>query len=270
MCLFTNCDLQCAYLQLFLITAENSKKNDLNNGNILKQEVKEGKNSRLYKTGDLARWLPDGNIEYIGRNDFQVKIRGYRIELGEIETILSSYSGIKQSVVLAKDHKVAVSDEGATSKYLVGYYVSEEELEEKGVLDHLRGKLPEYMVPSALVHLKELPLTINGKLDRKALPDPEFTNAATYVAPRNDLERQLCKIWADVLGLPQDKVGIEDDFFKLGGDSIISIQISSRLRQHLNLHVSVKDIFQFKTIKVLSCYVSNKIEENIKGTRYEL
>ncbi|WP_375331669.1 non-ribosomal peptide synthase/polyketide synthase [Candidatus Tisiphia endosymbiont of Temnostethus pusillus] len=219
-----------------------------------------GKNARVYKTGDLVRWLPDGNLEYIGRNDFQVKIRGYRIELGEIENALSQYLAVKQSVVVARDH----IDSNA-SKYLVGYYVSESKLDEEGILNYLQARLPEYMIPAVLMHLESLPLTINGKLDRKSLPDPEFTNIETYVAPRNELESQVCRIWAEVLGLPEDKVSIHDDFFRLGGDSIISIQLVSRLRQRLGLNVTVKDIFGYKTIERLYDNVLSKGQGSTQG-----
>ncbi|NDB85091.1 MAG: gramicidin biosynthesis protein, partial [Alphaproteobacteria bacterium] len=210
----------------------------------------ESKNTRLYKTGDLVRWLPDGNLEYIGRNDFQVKIRGYRIELGEIESVLSTYAGISQSVVIAKEH-VDVEGVSTGNKYLVGYYVSKVRLNEEEIINYLGSRLPEYMIPSILVYLERLPLTINGKLDRKALPDPEFTNIDNYVAPRNELESQVCKIWGEVLGLPEDRIGIRDDFFRLGGDSIVSIQLVSRLRQRLGLNIGVKDIFNYKTIERL-------------------
>ena len=189
-----------------------------------------GKNSRLYKTGDLVRWLPDGNLEYIGRNDFQVKIRGYRIELGEIENVLSAYDGIRQSVVVAKEHTNIEGVVSSGSKYLVGYYVSDGKLNEEDILNYLQNRLPEYMLPGVLVHLDKLPLTINGKLDRKALPEAEFTRDDGYVEPRNELERSVCQIWAEVLNLPEDKVSIRDDFFRLGGDSIVSIQLISRLR----------------------------------------
>ena len=182
------------------------------------EEVDQRKNARLYKTGDLVRWLADGNLEYIGRNDFQVKIRGYRIELGEIETALSLYEGIKQVAVIAKEH-VDISGGVTGNKYLIGYYVADHKLDEESILSYVRGKLPEYMVPTALVHLTKLPLTINGKLDRKALPDPEFINRSNYIAPRNELEERVCVIWAEVLGLPADKVGIQDDFFRLGGNT---------------------------------------------------
>ena len=230
------------------------------------EERAQNKNSRLYKTGDLVRWLPDGNIEYIGRNDFQVKVRGYRIELGEIENALSNYPEIKQSVVVAKEH-TGIEGVGTGNKYLVGYYVSEVKLEEADILNYLQSKLPEYMVPSVLVHLDRLPLTINGKLDRKGLPEPEFTREDSYIGPRNEIENKVCQIWAEVLGLPEDKVGIRDDFFRLGGDSIISIQLVSRLRQKLNLTINIKDIFNYKSIERL---YDNILAKNLTNVVKEL
>lgn len=221
------------------------------------EERRLGKNSRLYKTGDLVRWLPDGNLEYIGRNDFQVKIRGYRIELGEIENALMLCEGVKQSVVLAKE-RLNEDNEGLTNKYLVGYYVSDNKLNEEEILSDLHKKLPEYMVPNVLVHLDSLPLTINGKLDRKGLPDPEYVDTSNYVAPRNELEAKICQIWAEVLSLPEGKIGIKDDFFRLGGDSIVSIQLVSKVRQRLGLSLSIKDIFSHKTIERLYDNVLSK------------
>ena len=207
------------------------------------------KNARLYKTGDLVRWLSSGELEYIGRNDFQVKLRGFRIELGEIESSLNEYKGVKQAVVLARENKKT------TNKYLVAYYTSSDgdKLNEEEIFSYLATKLPEYMIPSAIMHLDKLPLTLNGKLDRKALPDPVFgSNIDTYVAPRNKLESKLCSIFADVLGIEANKVGINDDFFRLGGDSIVSIQLVSRIRQNLNInYITIKDIFTYKTIAKL-------------------
>jgi len=226
------------------------------------KEVLKKKNLRLYKTGDLVRWLPDGNLEYVGRNDFQVKIRGYRIELEEIENVLSNYPGIKQNVILAKD-QINTEGELTGNKYLVGYYVSEDKLNEEDILYYLQSKLPDYMLPTTLVYLDKLPLTLNGKLDRKALPDPKFTNEDSYVAPRNDLEREMCTIWAEVLCLPQNEISITDDFFKLGGDSIVSIQLVGRLRQRLKLNINIKDIFSYKTIsKLYNNVVVNQISIN--------
>uniref|UniRef100_UPI002626B754 AMP-binding enzyme n=1 Tax=uncultured Shewanella sp. TaxID=173975 RepID=UPI002626B754 len=175
--------------------------------------------TRLYHTGDIVRWGMDGNLEYLGRTDSQVKIRGYRIELGEVESALMALAAVKQAVVLAA--------EKAGRPYLVGYCVPAEsgweprELQ-MALIDDLRQQLaktlPEYMVPAVIMFIEQVPLTINGKLDRAALPTPEFTATAGYVAPRNEKERQLCAIWQTVLGLEQ--VGIEDHFFQIGGDSI--------------------------------------------------
>ena len=220
-------------------------------------EFKEGRNSRLYKTGDLVRWLPDGNLEYIGRNDFQVKIRGFRIELGEIEAVLTGYEGIKQSVVLAREHQD--DDKG---KYLVGYYVADYTLDDDVVLDYVRSKLPEYMVPSILVYLDELPLTVNGKLDRVALPDPDFTNVDTYVSPSNDLERKLCEIWSEVLGLPVDKIGIHDDFFRLGGDSISAMKLISGINKKLSSDVGLLVIFNNSTVAKLVNLLESDFTKN--------
>ena len=189
------------YLNLPELTAERF----ISNPFATKSDIANGY-TRLYKTGDLVRWLPDGNIEYIGRNDFQVKIRGCRIELGEIESQLSKLSGIKQSVVLSQ------TNQESSSQYLVGYYVPEElnTLNQEELLSKLSEVLPDYMVLSLLVEL--IPLTINGKLDRKALPNPEFVNEDNYVAPISPLQTQLCSIWQEVLGL--ERVGIKDDFFR--------------------------------------------------------
>jgi len=209
--------------------------------------------TRLYKTGDLVRWLPNGNIDYLGRNDDQVKIRGFRIELGEIEQALLQIPGIQQTCVLARERK---TDTG-NSKYLVGYYVlenDEKNIAESFILETISKNLPDYMLPGALVAMASFPLTINGKLDKQAFPDPEF-GALTeeFVAPATDAERTICLIWKEVLNL--DKVSTEADFFIIGGDSILSIQLSSRLRQ-VGFPCQVKDIFEHKTISRLAEYLS--------------
>ncbi|WP_150468569.1 AMP-binding protein, partial [Francisella sp. SYW-9] len=206
--------------------------------------------TRLYKTGDLVRWLEDGNIEYIGRNDDQVKIRGYRIELGEIENQLSAIAGIKQSCVLAKDRN--------NSKYLVGYYVSDvESLTQEEILNQLSKVLPEYMVPSVLVEIESMPLTVNGKLDRKALPNPEFINEDRYIAPTTELEERLCTIFGEVLGL--ERIGITDDFFRVGGNSILAIRLVSNINVKLGSNISVRDVFDYKSIVQLSRLVNTSI-----------
>ncbi|WP_144716314.1 non-ribosomal peptide synthetase [Flavobacterium anhuiense] len=199
---------------------------------------------RIYKTGDLARWLPDGNIEYIGRKDNQVKIRGYRIELGEIENALSLVAGISQCCVLAKE-------DASGNIRLVGYVVSEEKLDKTYLQDQLKSSLPEYMVPMIWVELDQMPLTSNGKLDRKSLPEPESSDLSTkeYVAPRTEREEQLAAIWQNLLGI--EKVGIHDNFFELGGHSLLAVQLISRL-QKLDFHIGVKDIFAGPTIALMS------------------
>ncbi|CAF3925872.1 unnamed protein product [Rotaria magnacalcarata] len=236
-----NC-LSRGYLNRSELTAERFLPNPFQT----EQEKKNGKNARIYKTGDLVRWLPEGELEYMGRNDQQIKIRGLRIELGEIEAVLSSYQGVNRSVVLAKDHKKK-NTETASKKYLVGYYVSDEDTDESHIKQYMQTKLPDYMIPNRLVRIDKVPVTINGKLDAKALPEFDFSiDENDYCAPRNELEVKLCEIWSDILGI--EKVGITDDFFRLGGDSIGSLQIVGRIEKDLDLHVSVKDVFACNTV----------------------
>ncbi|WP_222104900.1 non-ribosomal peptide synthetase, partial [Flavobacterium anhuiense] len=204
---------------------------------------------RIYKTGDLARWLPDGNIEYIGRKDNQVKIRGYRIELGEIENALSLVAGISQCCVLAKE-------DASGNKRLVGYVVSEEKLDKTYLQDQLKSSLPEYMVPMIWVELDQMPLTSNGKLDRKSLPEPESSDLSTkeYVAPRTEREEQLAAIWQNLLGI--EKVGIHDNFFELGGHSLLATRLVSMVRKELSVELSIRDVFEYTSIEALSGHVS--------------
>ncbi|MCE3268251.1 MAG: amino acid adenylation protein, partial [Burkholderiales bacterium] len=224
-------------------------------------------NTRMYKTGDLVRYLPNGDLEYIGRNDFQVKIRGYRIELSEIESVLNTYPGIKNAVVIAKE---TVNNEGLSpgNKYLVAYYVSDITLDEEKLLFYLSNKLPEYMIPNVFVYLNKLPLTINGKLDRNLLPAPNVASTKNYLAPRNDLEAKILTIFTEVLNISNHQISITDNIFKFGADSITSIQIVNKLRQRLNLSVRIEDIFNHKTIrdlydKVISKIILNDIQLSI-------
>ncbi|NOU19048.1 MAG: amino acid adenylation domain-containing protein [Bacteroidales bacterium] len=205
---------------------------------------------RLYRTGDLVRWLPDGNIEFMGRNDDQVKIRGFRIELGEIEHALTHVKGIKQSCVIVKERKT----ESGGNKYIVAYYVmdgSETTLTSAIILEKLSHTLPDYMLPSAMVLMESLPLTSNGKLDRRALPDPDLGAAAAeaYVAPSTVQEVELCQAWAKVLGA--ERIGVTDEFFAVGGNSILAIQASHRMSRVLGRDVKVADIFRYRTIAQL-------------------
>ena len=213
------------------------------------EEKESGKNARIYKTGDLVRWLPNGELEYLGRNDFQVKIRGLRIELGEIETVLSSYQGVKRCVVLAKDHKNKNTDTSST-KYLVGYYVSDSDLVESDMKEFMQAKLPSYMIPHRLVNIAMIPVTISGKLDARALPEENFTlhDQRETEPPRNELEGKIAQIWSQTLGMRVQSIGIRDDFFSLGGDSIQVIKLSILLAQSLSVNFSVPAIFRNKTI----------------------
>ncbi|HEX6291076.1 MAG TPA: amino acid adenylation domain-containing protein, partial [Herpetosiphonaceae bacterium] len=221
---------------------------------------------RLYATGDLGRYLPDGNIEFLGREDFQVKIQGYRVELGEIEAALMQHPGVQHAVVAAVDGHGAGHHR---AKRLVAYIVAEEPGENQGqptpnlelgtwnleLRSHLQAKLPPYMVPSAFVLLDALPLTPNGKVDRQALPAPETIGAGSGAAtmpPVTETERTLARIWAEVLRLEQ--VGIHDNFFDLGGDSILGIQVTARANQ-AGLPLSAQQTFQFQTIAELAAQV---------------
>jgi len=205
---------------------------------------------RLYKTGDLVRYLPDGNLEFLGRADSQVKLRGFRIELGEIEAALAEHSRVAHAAVILR------SDTGEPR--LVAYVVARqdlpglEDLEGLNLREFLRAKLPGYMLPSAFVRLDEIPLTVNGKVDWRALPAPELTRDGArveYVAPRTRAEEILADIWARALGIA--RVGVNDDFFALGGDSILVIQIISRAHQ-AGLSLTVKQLFQNPTIAQLA------------------
>ena len=206
-------------------------------------EKRQNKNAKLYKTGDLVRYLPDGNLEYIGRNDFQIKINGFRIEIGEIESALNGYYGIKQSVVVVKEH--LDKDKKATgNKYLVAYYTFDQVLNEHTALNYLKHELPEYMIPNTFVRLEKIPLTQNGKIDRKSLQSLEITTTV-YVAPQTDAETKICQLYAEVLNLPQEQIGINHDFFALGGNSILAISLLYKLQQ--DFKIELNDIFKLKT-----------------------
>ena len=199
--------------------------------------------ARIYKTGDLARWQADGNIDFVGRNDNQVKIRGFRIELGEIETRLAEYPEVREAVVLAREDTLG-------EKRLVAYYtasgIGEAEAASVGaerLRAHLSAVLPDYMVPAAYVRMERLPLTPNGKLDRKALPAPEQEAYAVrgYEAPVGEIETKLAEVWAEVLNL--EKVGRHDNFFDLGGHSLLAVRVVSRLQRVLSVEVAIRDLF---------------------------
>ncbi|HKP10894.1 MAG TPA: amino acid adenylation domain-containing protein, partial [Blastocatellia bacterium] len=204
---------------------------------------------RLYRTGDVCRWRRDGEVEYLGRADQQVKVRGYRIELGEIEAALRSQPGVAEAVVVARE------DEAGTGKRLVAYLVCEDDAQRPAAAElrnRLKQELPGHMIPAAFVVLEKLPLNANGKVDRKALPPPEASRAEldkSYAEPLTSVEKVLTGIWAETLGL--DKIGIHDNFFDLGGDSILSMRIITKANQ-AGLRLAPQQIFQHQTIAELA------------------
>jgi amino acid adenylation domain-containing protein/non-ribosomal peptide synthase protein (TIGR01720 family) len=228
------------YLNRPELTQEKFIPNPFDNSKVKNQK------SKLYKTGDLCRYLPDGNIEYLGRIDNQVKIRGFRIELGEIEAVLTQYPQVQSSVIIAREDTPG-------NKRLVAYIVPEKEATPtpNEMRQCLKEKLPEYMIPSAFVILESLPLTPNGKIDRRALPAPEQNHERTdkFIAPRNPIEEILVTIWTEVLKVQQ--ISINDNFFELGGDSILSISIISKAKQ-AGLEITLKQLFAHQTIAELA------------------
>ncbi|MEH2354881.1 amino acid adenylation domain-containing protein [Nostoc sp.] len=212
---------------------------------------------RLYKTGDLARYLTDGKIEFLGRIDHQVKIRGFRIELGEIEALLEQHPQVRETVVVARED---IPNDCRLVAYLVNHENAPPSVNE--LREFLKEKLPEYMLPSAFVVLDALPLTPNGKVDRRALPVPENLRpelTASFQPPQSEMEQQIAKFWQEVLHL--DRVGIHDNFFELGGHSLLTVQVNKKLREILQRDISVVTMFQNPTIYSLAQYLSQTTEE---------
>ncbi|HZH31548.1 MAG TPA: amino acid adenylation domain-containing protein, partial [Pyrinomonadaceae bacterium] len=199
---------------------------------------------RLYRTGDLVRFLPDGRLEFRGRLDHQVKVRGFRIELGEIEAALLKHASVREAVAVVREAKTG-------DKRLVAYCVAVEgsSVGVGELREHLRGRLPEYMVPTAFVALERLPLTPNGKLDRRALPEPG-TGGEEYVAPRNEIEAALAEMWVELLGV--ERIGVNDNFFELGGHSLLATQVVSRVREAFRVELPLVGIFQTPTVAGLA------------------
>ena len=203
---------------------------------------------KMYRTGDLARWLPDGNIEFMGRMDHQVKIRGHRIELGEIESQLLRHGLIKEAIVITRE-------DANGDKNLYAYIVSDEELTISELREYLSKELPEYMIPSYFIQIEKIPLTQNGKVDRKALPEPGWSmnTGMEYTAPRNEIEEKLACIWREVLKL--EEVGINDNFFELGGHSLRAMSLVSKIHKMMNVEVPLGEVFNHQTIKELGEYI---------------
>jgi amino acid adenylation domain-containing protein len=214
--------------------------------------------SKVYRTGDLVRRLPDGNIEYLGRIDDQVKIRGYRVEPGEIESAIQKSGLVISSVVIAKEEKDG-------SKRLIGYVVAGEKFDKDGMIVYLKSRLPEYMVPALWVELESIPLTPNGKTDKKALPDPDITKELSnqYEAPRDEIEEKLASIWEELLGL--ERIGVNDNFFEMGGHSLLATRAVSAIEREFSINSPVKTLFEFTSISELRKYIkvvkSNKTKK---------
>ena len=234
---------------------------DLSAEKFINDPFSNSQGARLYKTGDLARYLTDGNIEFLGRMDHQVKFHGLRIELGEIEEKLKRHEAIDQVVVICKEVELLDDHSNSTDRNqrLIAYIVGKQDstLETSVLHTYLKNKIPEYMIPSAFVFLEILPLLANGKIDRSSLPkpDPASTDPVEYVAPRNDAEKILARIWEEVLGI--ERVSVHDNFFELGGDSILSIQIIAQAnKEKLNLNSSL--FFMNQTIAELAKVSQNE------------
>lgn len=208
--------------------------------------------ARLYKTGDMARWLPNGKIEYLGRIDFQVKVRGFRIELGEIESVLAEYPGVAGNVVV-------VREDTPGDQRLTAYVVCDPACEIEALRRFLRERLPFYMVPLAFVVLEKLPLTPNGKIDRKHLPLPEHAGAlarsSEFCQPRSEVEEKIAKIWREELRL--ENIGIHENFFDAGGYSFLLVKVCNRLRELFEREIKVVDLFQYPTIAAFAAFVAN-------------
>jgi acyl carrier protein len=206
---------------------------------------------RVYRTGDLGRWRPDGNMEFLGRIDFQVKIRGVRIELEEIENLLHSHDDIKTAIVMQRQTQ-------KHEKYLCAYIVAETTISSSDLREFLAKELPEFMIPSVFMQIDSIPLTPSGKVNRKALEKMgrQLQLGTTYVAPQDDFEKNIADIWKEVLSV--QKVGIHDNYFDLGGNSFNIIHISTRLKENMGVEIPVIELFRYTTVKALAAHLKTE------------
>ena len=211
---------------------------------------------RLYKTGDIGKWNPNGHIEYIGRSDFQVNLRGYRIELGEIENQIRQHPDIKDVVVVLK--KDQTQDQS-----LCAYFVSEIDIDVREIRDYISEKLPDYMIPSYLMRLDRLPVNSNGKINRRRLPDPVASAATLYVPPKNRIEEKMIPLWSKVLGVEPGSMGVRDNFFELGGHSIKATILMSMINKAFEVNVPLTEIFNSPSIEQLAEYINNQAEKRV-------
>ncbi|MGE5341262.1 MAG: amino acid adenylation domain-containing protein [Candidatus Omnitrophota bacterium] len=207
---------------------------------------------KLYKTGDMGKWSDDGTIEFLGRIDHQVKIRGFRIELGEIENRLLKHEEIRDAVVISK-----AGENG--DPYLCAYVVSGREIPVSELREYLSRYVPDYLIPAYVVYLETMPLTSNGKVDRNALPEPKIKTDGNYVAPRNAMEKKLVKIWSELIGMDEGKIGVHSNFFHLGGHSLKVMVMVSGIYRELNVRISLADVFKNPTIRKLSELIKKSV-----------
>jgi amino acid adenylation domain-containing protein len=222
----------------------------LTNEKFVRNPFSENTSSRMYKTGDIGRWHDDGNLEFIGRKDEQVKIRGYRVELGEIEIVLEQSPSVRQAIVLAKEDNYGANN-------LVAFIVPEGAYDQAGILSFVKSKLPGFMVPGVWLEMEALPLSPNGKVDRKALPEPNFSGQAKskFQAPTNKTEQAIANIWQELLKV--DQVGVYDNFFEIGGHSLLAMRVVSSIRKQLQVELTIKSLFLFPTIEGLAKHIQS-------------
>ena len=220
---------------------------------------------RVYRSGDLGRWRRDGSLEYVGRKDGQVKVRGYRVELGEIERVVSGYEGVKECVVGVRGRQGGGGGEGEKEKVLVAYVVGE--VEGKKLREYVKGRLPEYMVPGAVVRVEEMPLTGNGKVDRRKLAEmkgreeeggQEGEGEEERAGARTVGEELVAGIWGEVLGV--ERVGMEENFFDLGGHSLLAMQVVSRVGEVMGVEIRLREVFEAGNVRKLAERVEERIE----------
>jgi len=233
-------------------------------GSFFKKSPLAAGGKRIYKTGDLARWLSDGNIQFLGRTDTQVKIRGYRIELGEIENQLIEHHQVEKALVIIKEAPVKSSNNEHGDNYLYAYIVppsADIAINITGFREYLAERLPGYMIPAYFIQLNEFPLTPNGKVDRKALPEPGMEVKENLTPARNKVEKKLVEIWAEVLRVEKESIGIDSDFFKLGGHSLKATMLLSAIHKGLNVKIPLAKLFTASTIRELSRYLDTAAED---------
>jgi fengycin family lipopeptide synthetase D len=217
---------------------------------------------RVYKSGDYGRWMPDGTLELVGRIDHQVKIRGFRIELGEIESQLTRHSEITHTVVVAKE-------KASGDSYLCAYFVSPRKLEVPNLKDFLSKVLPEYMIPSYFVQLDSMPLTISGKIDRRALPEVEVAAGENYVAPRDEFEEKMVVVWAEVLGLQKDTIGIDANFFEFGGHSLKAVILVAKVHEAFDNQLPLAEVFAKPTVREITAVIKEQAGTPDQGEKFQ-